>query len=125
MPGVEKKTVRSMGVLHQNMHVLNAMGGVGAGAGLGPASAGGGAGAGGDARNHKPAPVVAPRQNTTRMDDFTVVRKLGKGSFGVVYACTRKKDPSKKMLVVKVGMRVGRKGRGWRGGHGDVERGGR
>jgi NIMA (never in mitosis gene a)-related kinase len=35
------------------------------------------------------------------MEDFVVVRKLGEGSFGVVYACTRKKDAAKKMLVVK------------------------
>jgi NIMA (never in mitosis gene a)-related kinase len=107
VPGVEKNngivaTNQQMGVLHQNVHVLNAMGGVGAGVGSSPAGGnllpgGGGYGGGGD----KPAPVVAPRKNTTRMDDFTVVRKLGKGSFGVVWACTRKKDPSKKMLVVK------------------------
>ena len=45
--------------------------------------------------------MVAPRHNTTRMEDFVVVRKLGEGSFGVVYACTRKKDAAKKMLVVK------------------------
>eukprot|EP00227_Mantoniella_beaufortii_P010449 CAMPEP_0197596194 /NCGR_PEP_ID=MMETSP1326-20131121/24546_1 /TAXON_ID=1155430 /ORGANISM="Genus nov. species nov., Strain RCC2288" /LENGTH=333 /DNA_ID=CAMNT_0043162655 /DNA_START=455 /DNA_END=1452 /DNA_ORIENTATION=+ len=36
--------------------------------------------------------VVAPRKNTTRMDDFTVLRKLGTGAFGVVFACTRKRD---------------------------------
>jgi len=37
-------------------------------------------------------------------DDFTVLRKLGKGAFGVVFACTRKRDAGgkePKTLVVK------------------------
>ena len=52
----------------------------------------------------KPAPapvVVAPRTNTTRMDDFSVVRKLGRGSFGEVFACVRRDDPSRRLVVVK------------------------
>ena len=44
--------------------------------------------------------MVAPRANTTRMEDFEVQRKLGQGSFGVVYAVTRKRDARKKRTFV-------------------------
>ena len=44
-------------------------------------------------RMTKPAVIVAPRSNTTRLEDFEIQRKLGKGSFGVVYAVTRRRDP--------------------------------
>ena len=81
-----------MGVLNHNMQVLNAIGGA-------ENVSAGGNGNGG-VNNVKPK-VVAPRKNTTRMDDFTILRKLGKGSFGVVYAVTRKRDPNKRTLVVK------------------------
>ena len=43
---------------------------------------------------------VAPRANTTKMEDFEVQRKLGQGSFGVVYAVTRRKDVRKKRTLV-------------------------
>ena len=36
--------------------------------------------------------VVAPRSSVTKMADFDVVRKLGEGSFGVVWAVTRRRD---------------------------------
>jgi len=44
--------------------------------------------------------MVAPRANTTRMEDFEVQRKLGQGSFGVVYAVTRKRDLAKRRTFV-------------------------
>ena len=44
--------------------------------------------------------MVAPRANTTRMEDFEVQRKLGQGSFGVVYAVTRKRDLTKRRTFV-------------------------
>ena len=44
--------------------------------------------------------MVAPRVNTTRMEDFEVQRKLGQGSFGVVYAVTRKRDLAKRRTFV-------------------------
>lgn len=47
-------------------------------------------------RMTKPAVIVAPRSNTTRLEDFEIQRKLGKGSFGVVYAVTRRRDPTEK-----------------------------
>jgi NIMA (never in mitosis gene a)-related kinase len=40
----------------------------------------------------KPPKVVAPRSSVTKMADFDVVRKLGEGSFGVVWAVTRRRD---------------------------------
>ncbi len=51
----------------------------------------------------KPAVIVAPRSNTTRLEDFEIQRKLGKGSFGVVYAVTRRRDPQerKRTYVMK------------------------
>jgi NIMA (never in mitosis gene a)-related kinase len=54
-------------------------------------------------RMTKPAVIVAPRSNTTRLEDFEIQRKLGKGSFGVVYAVTRRRDPmeKKKTYVMK------------------------
>ena len=54
-------------------------------------------------RMTKPAVIVAPRSNTTRLEDFEIQRKLGKGSFGVVYAVTRRRDPTekKKTYVMK------------------------
>ena len=47
------------------------------------------------------APSVAPRNNTTRMEDFNVIKKLGQGSFGVVYSVIRKGRPGGETLVVK------------------------
>ena len=44
--------------------------------------------------------IVAPRANTTRMEDFEVQRKLGQGSVGVVYAVTRKRDLAKRRTFV-------------------------
>ena len=44
--------------------------------------------------------MVAPRANTTRTEDFEVQRKLGQGSFGVVYAVTRKRDLTKRRTFV-------------------------
>ena len=54
-------------------------------------------------RMTKPAVIVAPRSNTTRLEDFEIQRKLGKGSFGVVYAVTRRRDPQerKRTYVMK------------------------
>ena len=54
-------------------------------------------------RMTKPAVIVAPRSNTTRLEDFEIQRKLGKGSFGVVYAVTRRRDPTerKRTYVMK------------------------
>ena len=55
----------------------------------------------GDAPPRAASKVVAPRRNSTRMSDFDVLRKLGKGSFGVVWAVTRKRDARKRTFVIK------------------------
>ena len=54
-----------------------------------------------DAPPRAASKVVAPRRNSTRMSDFDVLRKLGKGSFGVVCAVTRKRDARKRTFVIK------------------------